>query len=121
MNLVMYMKLPISKLYHNGNYLHEVASSHPVFCCVFFFEGYAQHFVQKVVTLDDVHVATILSRPVSKFVLIVSIYMDLDARNPVFGVCEHQMRRSARASAQTDQRLCYSLFWKLATSEISVF
>ena len=30
----------------------------------------------------------------------------------VFGVCEQQWRRQTCASAQTDQRLCYSLFGK---------
>ena len=43
-------------------------------------------------------------------------------------VCEQRRRRPACASAQTDQRLCYSLILKyhnfysrLATSEISIF
>ena len=45
-------------------------------------------------------------------------HMGLDAR----GVCEHHRCRPACASAQSDQRLCYSLFiCKLATGEISVF
>ena len=35
--------------------------------------------------------------------------MDLDARNPDFGVCEQRRRRPACACAQSDQRLCYSL------------
>ena len=30
-------------------------------------------------------------------------------RKPVFAICEQQRRRSACASAQSDQRLCYSL------------
>ena len=29
---------------------------------------------------------------------------------PVFAVCEQQRHRSACASAQSDQRLCYSLY-----------
>ena len=37
-------------------------------------------------------------------------YLGLVARNPVFGVCEQHRRRPACASAQSDQRLCYSLF-----------
>ena len=41
------------------------------------------------------------------------------------GVCEQQRRRPACASAQSDQRLCYSLIgkviFKLASSEISIF
>ena len=41
------------------------------------------------------------------------------------GGCEQHRRRPACASAQTDQRLCYSLIastiWKLATGEISIF
>ena len=38
--------------------------------------------------------------------------MGLDARKPVFGGCEQHWRRPACASAQSDQRLCYSLFGK---------
>ena len=30
-------------------------------------------------------------------------------RKPVYAICEQQRRRSACASAQSDQRLCYSL------------
>ena len=49
----------------------------------------------------------------------------LDARKPVFGVCEKHRRRPACASAQTDQRLCYSLFrsiiCKLAAGEMPIF
>ena len=30
-------------------------------------------------------------------------------RNPNYAICEQQMRRSACASAQSDQCLCYSL------------
>ena len=41
-----------------------------------------------------------------------SVYMGLDARKPVFGVCEQQRRRRACASLQTNQRICYSLFGK---------
>ena len=33
-------------------------------------------------------------------------HVGLDARKPVFGVCDQQRRRPAWASAQTDQRLC---------------
>ena len=40
-------------------------------------------------------------------------------------VCEHERRRPACAAAQSDQRLCYSLFGKqqckLAMSELSIF
>ena len=38
--------------------------------------------------------------------------MGLDARKPVFGVCEQQNGRPACAYEQSDQRLCYSLFGK---------
>ena len=38
--------------------------------------------------------------------------MGLNARKPVFGVCEQHRCRPACASAQADQRLCYSLFEK---------
>ena len=38
--------------------------------------------------------------------------MGLDARKPVFGVCEQHRRRPACASAQPDQCLCYSLIEK---------
>ena len=52
-------------------------------------------------------------------------YMGLDARKPVSGVCEQHRRRPACASAQSDQRLCYSLMksiiCKLAKGEISIF
>ena len=55
-------------------------------------------------------------------------YMCLDARKPVFEVCEQQRCRPACASAQIDQRLCHFLFgklesimFKLATREISIF
>ena len=51
--------------------------------------------------------------------------MGLDARKPVFGVCEQQRRIPACAYAQTDQRLCYSLFGsiisKLASGENLIF
>ena len=33
-------------------------------------------------------------------------HMGLNARIPIFGVCEQQKRRPACASAQSDQRLC---------------
>ena len=36
-------------------------------------------------------------------------YMGLDARYPDFVACEQQRRRPACASAQSDERLCYSL------------
>ena len=37
-------------------------------------------------------------------------YSDLShMRKPVYAICEQQMRRSACASAQSDQRLCCSL------------
>ena len=35
-----------------------------------------------------------------------------DARKPVFGVCEQERCRPACASAQSDQRFCYSLIGK---------
>ena len=51
--------------------------------------------------------------------------MDLNARKPVFGVCEQQGRRPACASAQSDQRrvihLLESILSKLATGELSIF
>ena len=37
-------------------------------------------------------------------------YLGLDARKPVFGICEQHRRRPACAPAQSDQRLCYSPF-----------
>ena len=45
----------------------------------------------------------------------VIYHMGLDARKPILGVCEQQKRRLACAYAQTDQRLCYSLFWKVTS------
>ena len=36
-------------------------------------------------------------------------YMSRVMRKPVFAICEQQRRRSACASVQSDQRLCYSL------------
>ena len=36
--------------------------------------------------------------------------MGLNARKPVFGVCEQKRCRPASAVAQTDQPLCYSIF-----------
>ena len=49
--------------------------------------------------------------------------MGLDAREPFFRVCKQQRRRSACASTQSGQPLCYLLMlkyhiYKLATSEI---
>ena len=38
--------------------------------------------------------------------------MGLDARKPVFSVCEQRRSRPACALGQTDQHLCYSLFGK---------
>ena len=38
--------------------------------------------------------------------------LGLDARKPVVWVCKQQMRNAAEQPAQTDQRLCYSLFGK---------
>ena len=40
--------------------------------------------------------------------------LGLVARKPVFGVCEQHRRRPACASAQSDQRLCYTPFFKVA-------
>ena len=40
------------------------------------------------------------------------IYFGLVAKNLSSGVCEQHRRRPACASAQSDQRLCYSLFRK---------
>ena len=40
----------------------------------------------------------------------VMAHLGLDATKPVFGVCVQHRRRPACASAQSDQRLCYSLF-----------
>ena len=37
------------------------------------------------------------------------LFFGLDARKPVFGVCQKQRCRPACASAQTDQHLCFSL------------
>ena len=39
-------------------------------------------------------------------------YVGIDARKPDFVAREQQMGRSACASAQSDQRLCYSLYGK---------
>ena len=40
-------------------------------------------------------------------------HLGIDVRKPVFGgVCEQHRRRPACTSAQPDQRLCYSFFWK---------
>ena len=53
--------------------------------------------------------------------------LEVDGRKPVLVFCEQHMRRSACASAQTTQRLCYLLFWKVSylqctfgTCEISI-
>ena len=43
---------------------------------------------------------------------ICNAYMGFDARKPVFGVCEQQRHRSACASVQSDEHLCYSLIQK---------
>ena len=43
---------------------------------------------------------------------IMHAYLGLDARKPVFMVCEQHRSRPACASAQSDQRLCCSLFGK---------
>ena len=43
---------------------------------------------------------------------LIKSQMGLDARKSVFGVCEQQRRRPACASAQSDQRICYSLIGK---------
>ena len=53
-------------------------------------------------------------------------YMASMPKNLFSGVCKHIWRRPSRASAQSDQRVCYSFFEKyyisyLATSEISLF
>ena len=57
-------------------------------------------------------------------VYIVVGYMSLFMRNPVYAICEQQRRRSAWASAQSDQRLYCSLLESIinlfAISEISV-
>ena len=39
----------------------------------------------------------------------VSFYMSHIMRTPVYAICDQQRRRSACASAQSDQRLCWSL------------
>ena len=56
----------------------------------------------------------------SKYPLDLKAYLDLklghkmgrDVTKTVFGVCEQHKRRSACAYAQSDQRLCFSLFGK---------
>ena len=46
----------------------------------------------------------------SRYIWNICISLKWDStRKPVFGVCEQQRRRSSCASAQSDQRLCYSL------------
>ena len=40
-------------------------------------------------------------------------------RKLVFAICEQQKRRLAYASAQSDQRLCYSIIPLVSISEIS--
>ena len=42
------------------------------------------------------------------------IIWDSPRENLTLVVCEQQRRRPACASAQSDQRLCYSLFWKVS-------
>ena len=44
-------------------------------------------------------------------------YLGLDARKPVFAVCNQKRRRPAWASAQSDQRLYYSLIGKCYKAE----
>ena len=44
--------------------------------------------------------------------ILARMYIGLDARKPVFGVCEQKRRSPTCASAHTDQRLCCSLFGK---------
>ena len=51
----------------------------------------------------------VASKDLAKFCIIISA---LDASKNVFGVGEEQRRRPAFLSAQTDQRLCYSVFRK---------
>ena len=43
-------------------------------------------------------------------------YMGIGTRNPVFGICDQQIRRPACACAQIDWRLCYSLHVKFQFS-----
>ena len=47
-----------------------------------------------------------------RFILTVVVIWALTRGNLSSGVWEQQRRRPACASAQTDQRLCYSLFGK---------
>ena len=51
--------------------------------------------------------------PTRPFLSKGQLHLGRDARKPVFGVCEQKMHRPACASTQTDQRLCYLLFWKV--------
>ena len=47
-------------------------------------------------------------------------YMGLDARNPDFVACKQQSQRAACASAQSHQRLCYSLYFVSLEGQISL-
>ena len=55
--------------------------------------------------------------------LYLNYYLSLVMRKPVFALCEQQRRRSACASTQSDQRLCFrcldSIIPLLAIAEIS--
>ena len=51
---------------------------------------------------------------------ILTTCVGLGARKPVFGMCEQQRRRPACASAQSDQRLCYSLSGKYSSQPCCV-
>ena len=56
--------------------------------------------------------------------ILSKVLFELGREKTVFALCEQQRRRSTCASAQSDQRLCFSLFLDskiplLATAEIS--
>ena len=52
--------------------------------------------------------------------ILFQYHMSHVMRKPAFAICEQQKRRSACASAQSDQRLCYSLLRQDNTSSFYI-
>ena len=81
-----------------------------LFFCCFFFLFLFFFFFFVVVVVFNVKLDAINSFP-SNTAEERHIYLKMDhiMRKSVFVICEHQRRRSACASTQSDQRLCCSL------------
>ena len=63
---------------------------------------------------DHIYVYDAYFHVIKPYILSFVYHISLDARKPVFGVCEQQRRRPTCTSARTGQHLCYLPIGKLS-------